>query len=47
MSENNRRAKYYELTADGRRYLRTESAAWKRYAGAVLTALAAPAMERA
>ena len=46
VSENNRRAKYYRLTTDGRRYLRTESAAWKRYAAAVLAALAAPAMER-
>src|SRR5688572_16376282 len=35
LSENNRRAKYYELTAEGRRQLRTEVAAWKRYAEAV------------
>ena len=46
VSENNRRAKYYRLTADGRRYLRVESAAWKRYAAAVLAALAAPGMDR-
>ena len=46
VSENNRRAKYYRLTRDGRRYLRTESAAWKRYAAAVLAALAAPALAR-
>jgi transcriptional regulator len=35
LSENNRRAKYYELTADGRRRLRQEIAGWKRYAQAV------------
>jgi PadR family transcriptional regulator len=35
LSENNRRAKYYELTAAGRRRLREEIAGWKRYAAAV------------
>jgi len=35
LSENNRRAKYYSLTADGRRQLRTEVTSWKRYAQAV------------
>jgi transcriptional regulator len=35
VSENNRRAKYYELTAEGRRRLRQEIAGWKRYAAAV------------
>ena len=35
LSENNRRAKYYELTAEGRRRLRSEVAAWRRYAEAV------------
>ena len=35
LSENNRRAKYYELTAEGRRRLRREIAGWKRYAAAV------------
>jgi transcriptional regulator len=43
VSENNRRAKYYRLTADGRRQLRSETAAWQRYAGAVLKALSTPA----
>ena len=42
VSENNRRAKFYRLTSEGRRHLRAESAAWKRYAGAVLAALSAP-----
>jgi PadR family transcriptional regulator PadR len=34
-TENNRRAKYYRLTADGRRGMGAESAAWARYASAV------------
>ena len=32
LSENNRRAKYYRLTADGKRALRAESQSWRRYA---------------
>jgi transcriptional regulator len=35
VSENNRRAKYYSLTARGRQMLRTETATWKRYVAAV------------
>jgi PadR family transcriptional regulator, regulatory protein PadR len=35
LSENNRKARYYELTAAGRRHLRAEEAAWRRYAAAV------------
>ncbi|HYN08371.1 MAG TPA: PadR family transcriptional regulator [Vicinamibacterales bacterium] len=34
-SENNRRARYYTLTAAGRRRLREETANWRRYARAV------------
>jgi PadR family transcriptional regulator len=34
-SENNRRAKYYRLTAVGRRELDTETAYWTRVAAAV------------
>ena len=34
-SENNRRAKYYSLTAQGRKQLKSEVSAWKRYAQAV------------
>jgi len=40
-SENNRRAKFYELTAAGRKRLRTETADWNRLADAIATALAA------
>jgi PadR family transcriptional regulator PadR len=35
LSENNRRAKYYSLTATGRRRLREEVATWQRYAAAM------------
>jgi PadR family transcriptional regulator, regulatory protein PadR len=40
-SDNNRRAKFYELTAAGRKRLREETAGWNRLAGAMATALAA------
>src|SRR6201985_2830888 len=40
-SENNRRAKFYELTAAGRRRLRGETDGWKRLATAIGAALAA------
>ncbi|HYW48102.1 MAG TPA: PadR family transcriptional regulator [Bryobacteraceae bacterium] len=35
MSENNRRAKYYRLTAVGRKYLAEEASNWARLSGAV------------
>jgi PadR family transcriptional regulator, regulatory protein PadR len=35
LSENNRKAKYYSLTAVGRKQLRDEISIWKRYAEAV------------
>jgi len=35
ISDNNRRAKYYSLTARGRKQLRAEAATWKRYVVAV------------
>jgi PadR family transcriptional regulator PadR len=38
-SENNRRAKYYTLTADGRRRLRAETAGWNRLVSAIAAAL--------
>ena len=41
VSENNRRAKYYRLTAAGGRRLREEAASWSRYADAVAKALKA------
>lgn len=39
LSENNRRARYYRLTARGRRQLKVEEAAWRRYAKAVFRVL--------
>ena len=39
VSENNRRAKYYTLTAAGRRRLREETAGWNRLASAIAAAL--------
>ena len=38
-SDNNRRAKFYELTAEGRRRLRADAANWRRYAQAVSAVL--------
>ena len=35
LSENNRKAKYYKLTAKGRRHLREETKTWEAYAAAV------------
>jgi PadR family transcriptional regulator, regulatory protein PadR len=40
-SENNRRAKFYELTAAGRKRLREETAGWNRLSDAIAAALAA------
>ena len=34
-SDNNRRAKYYRLTASGRRHLAVEARAWDRMANAI------------
>ena len=39
-SENNRRAKYYALTAKGRRHLESETDRWRRFAEAVNLVLA-------
>jgi transcriptional regulator len=40
-SENNRRAKFYELTAAGRKRLREETDGWNRLVTAIAAALAA------
>jgi PadR family transcriptional regulator len=40
-SDNNRRAKFYELTAAGRKRLREETRNWQRLATAIGAALAA------
>ncbi len=41
LSKNNRKAKYYRLTSEGRRHLRQESKTWEAYAAAVGKMLAA------
>ena len=41
-SENNRQAKFYELSRKGRAQLREETANWRRYAAAIFAALDAP-----
>ena len=38
-TENNRRARYYELTGAGRRELEAEQLAWRRFSGAVQSVL--------
>ena len=42
VSEHNRRAKYYRLTAAGRKHLRAETDNWSRFAQAVAWVLEAP-----
>ena len=44
-SDNNRRAKYYTLTAGGRRRLREETAGWNRLVSAIAAALNATSEE--
>ena len=41
LSENNRKAKFYKLTAKGRRQLQQETTTWQAYAAAVSKVLAA------
>jgi transcriptional regulator len=43
VSENNRRARFYRLTAAGRRRLRSETESWNRVAATMATVLAATA----
>jgi transcriptional regulator len=40
-SDNNRKARYYQLSRGGRAQLRTEVSGWERYARAVTRALSA------
>jgi transcriptional regulator len=41
VTENNRRARYYKLTAAGRAYLRTETKNWAQYAETITAILSA------
>ncbi len=38
-SDNNRRAKYYEITSAGRKQLEAEARSWRKLAGAVASVL--------
>ena len=44
-SDNNRRAKFYKLTASGRKRFREETASWNRLAVAIAAALSAKPQE--
>ena len=45
LSENNRRARFYTITREGRAHLRAEASVWFRYAAAVTQVLqASPAL---
>jgi PadR family transcriptional regulator PadR len=43
VTENNRRARYYKMTAAGRAHLRAQTSQWLRYAATVSDILSAPA----
>jgi transcriptional regulator len=45
LSSNNRRAKYYQMTAEGRRHFRNEETTWNAYASAVAKLLAVTNLE--
>ena len=45
ISDNNRRAKFYELTSAGRKRLREETDGWNRLAAAIAAVLAATPQE--
>ena len=40
LSDNNRRAKFYRLTAEGKRQYRDQTSGWQRFSGAVSQAIA-------
>jgi len=45
VSENNRRAKFYDLTRAGRAQLRRETPTWLRHADAIASALRSPSAD--
>ena len=45
VSDNNRRAKFYDLTRDGRSQLRRETPTWLRHAEAIASALRSPSAD--
>jgi transcriptional regulator len=46
ITENNRRARYYRVTASGRAHLRAQTTLWRRYAETVSGILAADSRAR-
>jgi transcriptional regulator len=44
-SDNKRRAKFYRLTAKGRRHMKQEEASWNRLAAAIAAAMSATPQE--
>src|SRR5262245_39544359 len=44
-AENNRRARYYVLTREGRARLKADAADWKRFSAALDDVLATPSLE--
>ena len=46
VSDNNRRARFYQLTAAGRARLTTQAATWRRHVDAIAAALALPVATR-
>ena len=44
VTETNRQAKFYTLTAAGRKHLRAEAERWSQYSRAVSTVLTAPSL---
>jgi PadR family transcriptional regulator, regulatory protein PadR len=42
VTDNNRQARYYRVTASGRRHLRAETSTWLRYASTITALLTAP-----
>jgi PadR family transcriptional regulator PadR len=47
VSDNNRRARFYSLTAPGRRTLRAETSKWSRLVRVLVTAIETPSLSRA
>ena len=45
VSDNNRKAKFYRLSAEGRRRLETETRSWQRFSGAVADVIRASRSE--
>jgi DNA-binding PadR family transcriptional regulator len=47
VTENNRRARYYEITTQGKSHLKVETATWLQYAKVVTAILTGPSLASA